>query len=254
MTKTIAALLLALLAPAATRAGEVHVFAAASLSDCLQEIAGSWERRTGEKVVFNFGGSSFLARQIEEGAPADIFFSADEAKMDGLEKQGLIVKNTRRSRLSNSLVIVVARENGVPVAHPRDLVTGKVERLALAEPRTVPAGIYARDYLQKLRLWPALERKVIPTANVRAALAAVEAGNADAAIVYKTDAAISKKVRVAWEVPPGDGPVISYPMTLLTDAPNPQAARRFLNYLDSEQAGRVFRKYGFLVREVVAKQ
>ena len=125
-------------------AASVTVFAAASLTDALKEIAAGYEKQTGDKVVFNFGASSFLARQIEEGAPADIFFSADEAKMDGLDKKGLIQKDTRKSRLSNSLVIVVASEAGAAIKGPRDLASEKVKRLALAEPRTVPAGIYAK--------------------------------------------------------------------------------------------------------------
>src|SRR5262249_55867345 len=159
-----------------------------------KEIASNYEKKHDDKIVFNFGASSFLARQIREGAPADIFFSADEAKMDDLERDGLVLKETRRSLLSNSLVIVVAAENAAAVSCPRDLATDKVKRLVLAEPKTVPAGIYAKEYLEGQRLWSAVEPKVIPTENVRAALAAVEAGNVEAGIVYKTDAAISKKV------------------------------------------------------------
>src|SRR5437667_3394563 len=181
-----------LLATTLVRAGEVTLFAAASLTDSLKEIAGTYEKQSGDKIIFNLGASSLLARQIEEGAPADIFFSADEAKMDGLEKKGLILKETRKSRLSNSLVIVVAAERGVALESPTDLATDKVKRLALAEPKTVPAGIYAKAYLQKQKLWSAVERKVVPTENVRGALAAVEAGNVEAGIVYKTEPAISK--------------------------------------------------------------
>jgi len=227
----------------------VSVFAAASLTDSLKEIASAYEKQRGDKIVFNFGASSFLARQIEEGAPADIFFSADEAKMDGLEKKGLIVKETRKSRLSNSLVIVVAREKGASIGGPKDLATDKVKRLALAEPRTVPAGIYAKEYLQKQNLWTSIEAKVIPTENVRAALAAVEAGNADVGIVYKTDAAISKKVKVAYEVPASDSPAISYPMAAIKESKQFDAAKRFLVHLESDDAGRVFGRFGFIVRK-----
>jgi len=231
--------------PAAT----INVFAAASLTESLKEIAASYEKQTGDKVVFNLGASSFLARQIEEGAPADIFFSADEAKMDGLEKQGLIVNETRRSRLSNSLVIVVAAEKGAAIQTPKDLATGKVKRLALAEPRTVPAGIYAKEYLQKKNVWPAVEGKVVPTENVRAALAAVEAGNAEAAIVYKTDASMSRKVKAAYQVPAGDSPAISYPMAIVKGSKHLDAAARFLKHLGSDDAGRVFERFGFIVRK-----
>src|SRR6059036_3851033 len=139
-------------ASATTLGASINVFAAASLTDSLKEIAVAYEKQTRDKVRFNFGASSFLARQIEEGAPADIFFSADEAKMDGLEKKGLVMKETRKSRLSNSIVIVVAVERGAAIETPKDLATEKLKRLALAEPRTVPAGIYAREYLQKENL------------------------------------------------------------------------------------------------------
>jgi molybdate transport system substrate-binding protein len=228
-------------------AATIHLFAAASLTESLKEIAAGYEKQTGDKVVFNFGASSFLARQIEEGAPADIFFSADEAKMDGLEKKGLIVKETRKSRLSNALVIVVASEKGAPIETPKDLASAKVKRLALAEPRTVPAGIYAKEYLQKQNLWPAVEAKVVPTENVRAALAAVEAGNAEAGIVYKTDATMSKKVNVAYEVPASDNPAISYPVAVVKDSKDVNTAKRFLKHLNSDEAGRVFEKFGFIV-------
>ncbi|HEX4646697.1 MAG TPA: molybdate ABC transporter substrate-binding protein [Verrucomicrobiae bacterium] len=231
------------------RAVEVTVFAAASLTESLKEIATAYEKQSGDQIIFNFGASSTLARQIEEGAPADIFFSADEAKMDGLEKKDRILKETRKSRLSNSLVIVVAAEGGADVESPKDLATDKVKKLALAEPKSVPAGIYAKEYLQKQNLWPAVEGKVIPTENVRAALAAVEAGNVEAGIVYKTDAAISKKVKVAYEVPPKDNPDISYPMAVVKEAKQPAAAKKLLEYLDSEDAAKVFEKSGFIVRK-----
>ena len=192
---------LGMLTSSATRAATVTVFAAASLTDAMKEIARDYEKRTADKVMFNFGASSMLARQIQEGAPADMFFSADEAKMDSLQKEGLISKDSRRSLLSNSLVIVVAKEHGAAIQAVKDLASDKVTRLALAEPRTVPAGIYAKEYLQQQNLWRAVESKVVPTENVRAALAAVEAGNVEAGIVYKTDAAISQKVKIAFEVP-----------------------------------------------------
>jgi molybdate transport system substrate-binding protein len=231
---------------AGASAATVNVLAAASLAESLREIASGYEKQSGDRIVFNLGASSTLARQIEEGAPADIFFSAEEAKMDGLEAKGLIAKGTRKSRLSNSLVIIVAAEGGAAVQSPSDLTGEQVKRIALGDPKAVPIGIYARQYLQQLRLWEAVEPKVVATENVRAALAAVEAGNADASIVYKTDAAISRKVRVAFVVPPGQGPKISYPVALLKDSMQPEAARKFLDHLGSEAAAKIFRKYGFI--------
>src|SRR6267143_5850963 len=121
-------LIFSLLIATSIPAAELTVYAAASLTDALKEIAVAYEKQSGDKLQFNFGASSTLARQIEEGAPADLFFSADEAKMDGLEKKGLILKETRKSRLSNSLVIVVAAEGGAAIQSPKDLATDKVKK------------------------------------------------------------------------------------------------------------------------------
>ena len=231
------------------RAAEINVYAAASLTDSLKEIGAGWEKQSGDKLLFSFGASSTLARQIQEGAPADIFFSADEAKMDALDKDGRIVKETRKSRLGNSLVVVVGTDSSLQINSLADLAGASVKRLALADPKTVPAGIYSRECLEKLKLWTAVEPKVVPTDNVRAALAAVEAGNVEAGMVYKTDAAISQKVKVAYAVPAADSPEINYPLALAKDAPHADAARKFLEYLNSDAAGKTFEKFGFIVHK-----
>jgi molybdate transport system substrate-binding protein len=239
----------AFMAAASLRSADLNVFAAASLTDALKEIASAYEKQTGDKIVFNFGASSTLARQIEEGAPADIYFSADEPKMDALEKNDRIIKETRKSRLSNSLVIVVTFDSSLAVRSANDLTGPAIKRIALADPKAVPAGVYAKTYLEKLKIWPAVEPKVVPTENVRAALAAVESGNAEAGMVYKTDAAISKKVKVAYEVPRAEGPEISYPMAVVKETKQPDLARKFLQYLDSAAAAKVFKRFGFVIRE-----
>jgi len=238
-------LLLIALLPAQLRAAELNVFAAASLSDALREIAPEYEAKTGDKLALNLGASSTLALQIRNGAPADVFFSADEAKMDELAKAGLLAPDTRRSLLSNTLVIVVRADGGV-FAGPEDLALPAVRRIAVAEPQTVPAGIYAREWLVRAGLWEKLLPRVVPTENVRACLAAVEAGNADAGIGYKTDALISRKVKIAYEVAAADGPKISYPLAVLQDAKQAEAARKFIAYLAGPEAHAVFVKYGFL--------
>ena len=230
----------------AVRADELRVLAAASLTDALEELAASYEQATGEKIVASYGASSTLARQIQEGAPADLFLSADEAKMDGLEKRKLLLPGTRRSVLSNTLVVVVPADSELRIQSPEDLATPRVRALALAEPQSVPAGIYAREYLRSRKLWSQVIDKVVPTENVRAALAAVESGNAEAGIVYKTDARISKKVKVAYEVPRAAGPKISYPFAALAGSKRPEAARKLLAWLESPAALKVFQKYGFL--------
>jgi molybdate transport system substrate-binding protein len=214
-------------------AAEVRVFAAASLREALEEIARNYK---GDEIVFSFGASSMLARQIQEGAPADLFLSADEEKVNGLRKRGLIVASS--SVLSNSLVIVVPKD-----APSRRLID--MRAIALAEPSSVPAGIYARLYLQRIGLWERVKSKVIPTDNVRSALAAVESGNVDAAIVYRTDARIANQVRVAFLVPREQAPKISYPFALVKGAR--PAAQRLLAHLRSKAALDVFAKHGFVI-------
>jgi len=228
-------------------AAEITVFAVSSLTDSLKKIARTYQIKTGDKIIFNFGASSLLARQIEEGAPADIFFSADEAKMDALAAKGLIAKETRRSPLSNVLVIVVPKERASVMNSAQDLTNSTIQRIALGDPKTVPIGLYARQYLEKLGLWEALRRKVVIVEDVRAGLAAVEAGNADAAFVYKTDAAISHGIKVAVEIPRQDGPKISYSIALVKGASHETAARQFLDYIAGKDAAEVFQKFGFIV-------
>lgn len=243
----ICALILALCLSMGLQAANVLVFAAASLADALKEIGVDHAAKSGDKIVFNFGASSTLARQIEEGAPADIFFSADEPKMDALEQKGRIVNATRKNLLSNSLVVVTAADSSLALLGGADLAGPSVKRLALADPKAVPAGVYAKVWLEKIRLWPQVSPKVVPTENVRAALAAVESGNVEAGIVYKTDAAISRKVRVAFEVPVAEGPAIRYPVALTVEAKEPDAAKGFLKQLESDAAVKVFEKFGFVV-------
>ncbi len=228
-------------------ADEIGVFAAASLTDALQEIAAAYERRSSDRIVFNFGGSSQLALQIREGAPADLFISADEEKMAILARQKLLVDSTRVRLLSNTLVVVVPKTQGIPILSLRDLTSPAIASIALAEPSSVPAGIYARKLLVSAGLWARLEKKVIPTDNVRSALAAVEAGNVDAAIVYRTDAMSSKLVRIALTIPRGRGPAISYPAAVLREAEHPAAARRLLTFLQSREARTIFERHGFIV-------
>jgi molybdate transport system substrate-binding protein len=237
------------LATAPVQASDITVFAAASLTDSLKEIGADYEKQTGQKVVFNFEASSTLARQIQEGAPADIFFSADETQMDRLAKQDLIDPSTRRDRLGNTLVVVVPVDSTLQIHSASDLAQTDVKQIALADPKSVPAGVYAKTWLEKLQLWDAVKSKVVPTENVRGALAAVVSDNVEAGIVYKTDAAISKKVKIAYEVSGADSPDIRYPMAMVKASSQQEAAQKFLEYLDSEDAAKVFRKFGFSIRD-----
>jgi molybdate transport system substrate-binding protein len=230
------------------KADEVDVFAASSLTNALKDIAATYEKASGDKIVFNFEASSMLATQIKAGAPADLFFSADEAKMNDLDKQSSIVKSSRKDILSNTLVIVVPSDNTATLTSAAQLADAQFKKIALGQTQSVPAGVYAKEYLQKIGAWPQIEPKVIPCENVRAALAAVETGNVDAGIVYKTDALQSHKSKVAYEVPAADGPAITYPAALLEDAKHAAAAQKFLDYLSDPSSKATFEKYGFITK------
>ena len=167
--------------------------------------------------------------------------------MDGLEKKGLLLAGTRHSLLSNVLVVVVETGARLSVASARDLLRPEIRHVAIAEPSTVPAGIYAKQYLKQLELWSSVIDKLVPTENVRAALAAVESGNCEAGIVYRTDARISKRVQVAFEVRREEGPRISYPIAAIASSKQPEAARALVAYLGSAAAAQVFAAHGFLM-------
>jgi molybdate transport system substrate-binding protein len=224
----------------------VTVFAAASLTDALKAVAARYQQHSPDSIVFNFAASGTLALQVQRGAPADLFFSADESRMDDLEKRGLLARGTRRDVLGNTLVIVAAAD-APPIHSLKDLAGAGVERVAIGDPGVVPAGTYAVRCLQTAGIWPAVEPKVVRCENVRAVLAAVESGNVTAGLVYRTDARLSRKVVVAGEIPAADAPAIRYPVALLAEAPQPDAARKFLDYLGSGEAAAVFREFGFEV-------
>ncbi len=240
-----AAIVLSFFLGSSVSAVELMVHAAASLTEAMREIGDAYQKETGTVIRCNFGASSILARQIEEGAPADLFLSADEAKMEALEQKGLLIPGTRRRFLSNSLVIIVPADVSAVPTSASDLAQPRYKKLALAEPQTVPAGIYAREYLENLGLWDALKEKVVPTENVRGALAAVESGNVDAGIVYKTDSILSRKIKVAIEVPAAEGPKITYPLAVVKSSKEPERSRKFAEYLAGPVARRVFEKFGF---------
>jgi molybdate transport system substrate-binding protein len=225
-------------------AENVTVFAAASLTDAMKTIGQTYEREVGEKVDFNFGASSDLARQIKAGAPADVFFSADASQMDVLVEAGLVSPSDRKNVLSNSLVVIVPRESTATVRVPADLT--RFEHVAIANPDAVPAGVYAREYLQGLRLWDAIEPRVVPTVDVRAALAAVADEHAEVGVVYRTDAAISPKVKIAFDVPREQTPAIVYPLAPLTSSRN-RGTSAVVRYLVSPAALRAYEQYGFVV-------
>jgi molybdate transport system substrate-binding protein len=222
------------------------VSVAASLTDVMTDLARRHESAGGAKVDLNIGGSHALARQILEGAPVDAFVSADELQMDLVARTGRLVAGSRVPLLSNQLVIIVSKDANVSITRPQDLAASGVRRVAMGQPESVPAGAYGRRWLEQLGLWSAVRPKVVPMLTVRAALAAVREGHADAAIVYATDARSSPAVRVAYSVGVAEGPAIVYPAAVLM-GPRQIEALRFLAYLQTPEARSVFENAGFRV-------
>ncbi len=232
----------ALISADAASSDEPLVFAAASLIDALQELGPAFRGQTGQSVAFAFGGSGDLARQIRAGAQAELFLSADSFRVDELERAGLVRRDDRVELLLNRLVVVVPVSAARAPASAADLRS--LPQIALADPQTVPAGAYARQWLERAGLWSALQERVVPTLDVRAALAAVESEAAPAAIVYATDAMSSRRVRIAFEAGAAEAPRVVYVAALVKGAR--PGARRFLAYLRSPAAGAVFRRLGFV--------
>jgi molybdate transport system substrate-binding protein len=221
---------------------EILVFAAASLSDALTEIGHAYEAGGGGKVSFNFAASNDLARQIEAGAPAAIFVSANKAQAERLEKTGKVKTGGSFALLGNSLVIVVPRDSSTSsLSGSRDLLA--FERLSLADPEAVPAGVYAKGWLTHEGIWPQVAPKVVPALDVRAALAAVAAGNLPVGIVYATDATSSDKVKVVFRVPAEATPDLRYYAAPIV--PGSPAAAAFLAFLKGPKARAVFVRHGF---------
>lgn len=227
----------------------VVVFAASSLTNVLQAAAADFERATGTRVLVNVGASNSQARQILAGAPADVFCSADEAQMDVVERAGRLAAGTRVTLASNRLVVVVPADRARTLHGVDELLAPAFARIAVGDPAAVPVGVYTREYLERLGLWARLQPRLVPTVNVRAALAAVDEGNADAAFVYATDAPIAARAVVAFTVPAGEAPPIRYPGAVVTGGANAGGGRRFLRFLESDAGRALFTRAGFLVPE-----
>lgn len=227
---------------------ELSFYAASSLRDVLQELRPEVEHATGVRLLFNFGASNDLAHQIVAAHKADLFFSADEGWMDHVATAGLVDGVSRRSPLSNRLVVVVPLASSLSIAAAKDLAQPAVRRLALANPDAVPAGRYARAWLESKGVWPAVAGRAIPTLDVRAALGAVESGAVDAGIVYRSDAARSTRARVAHVVAAGEGPNISYALAALSPRPHLEAARAVAAWFTGPEAALHFERHGFVVR------
>jgi molybdate transport system substrate-binding protein len=240
---------LAALAPAGAVPDQLHaqhrelrVAAAASLSDVLPRVAEAFHARAHVDVRFNFAGSNTLARQIVEGARVDAFISADASQMDVVADAGRLVEGSRVDVLGNTLVIVVS-DASLPIDGPDDLTRAGVRRLALGDPSAVPAGVYARRWLENVRVWSAVESKVVPLPSSPAALAAVAEGRAQAGIVYRTDVR-NAAVRIAHVARAEDVPEIVYPAAAIAGG-RALLAREFLAFLRSDAARAIFERAGF---------
>jgi len=239
-----------LLVPLAARAQELTVFAAASLTDAMKDVSALWVKAGHPPLRLSFGASSTLARQIEEGAPAALFASADEKWMDYLAQTNLIAADTRKDLLGNDLVLVVPADKPLHVTIGPDFdlpgLLGADGRLATGDPAHVPVGIYAEQALKKLGWWNKVAPRLARTADVRAALLLVERGEAPAGIVYATDAAVSKAVMVAGTFPASSHDPVAYPFAVVKAQDTPEA-RALLTFLSGPQARAVFVQRGFKV-------
>ncbi len=232
----------------AAHAADLTVFAAASLTDALQEIGTAWQAAGHGKVVFSFASSSTLAQQIEHGAPANVFASADEKWMDDLAAHRGIVPGTRTDVLGNTLVLVEPRATAKPVVIGQRFalasILGAGGRLAVGDPAHVPAGIYAKQALQRLGAWDGVKDRLATADSVRSALLLVERGEAPAGIVYGTDALVSKSVAIAGTFPTASHDPIRYPFAVTKSGDNADA-RAFLAFLGTGASRATFTKYGF---------
>lgn len=230
-------------------AAQIIVFAASSLTNALQAAGEAFERDTGVQVLLNVGASNSQARQIVAGAPADVFCSANEAQFAVVERAGEIVPGTRITLALNRLVVIVPRARARRLKAVSDLLDPSVKWIAVGDPRAVPVGVYTKAYLERTGLWPNLESKLVPTLNARAAMAAVESGNADAGFVYATDAAIARQAAVAFHVPGEQAPPIAYPAAVTMGGGNREGGRRFLAFLTSDRGRAILSSAGFQLPE-----
>jgi molybdate transport system substrate-binding protein len=227
------------------QSGALLVSAALSLTEALSECGAAFEARTGHPVTFNFGPSNVLARQIINGAPVDLFVSADELQLDLVARAGALLPAPRVAVASNVLVVVTRADGSGKWTDPRTLASPRIRRIAVGDPHAVPAGVYARQWLERIGLWATLNDKLVPTHSVRGALSAVANGAADAGIVYRTDARSSPKVSVAYEVTGEMAPAIVYPAAVPRQSRNRETARLFVDFLRGPEGRQIMAARGF---------
>lgn len=233
------------MARARSRTVQLTVSAAVSLSESLRALKDLYQQQNpGTSIVLNLGASGILQQQIEEGAPADIFISASVREMNELQKKGLLLPGTRRDLLGNTLVLICpAYSRGI--SSFKDLTLPQVKRVAIANPESVPAGMYAKQTLEYFKIYGQLRSKIIRAGDVRQALAYVETGDADAGIVYLTDARHSSKVRVIAIAPESSHTPIVYPIAAIKRSLHPSEAEDFIRFITGPAGQQIFKKEGF---------
>jgi molybdate transport system substrate-binding protein len=224
---------------------ELTVSAAISLKDALDKVAQLYRAERPNTVThFNLGASGTLQRQIEQGAPVDIFISASEDQMNSLESEGLLLAGTRKDLVKNAVVLIVPKGK-TGIASFQDLARPEVKVIAIGEPQTVPAGKYAQEVLTHYHLYESLKPKLVLGNDVRQVLTYVITGNADAGIVYATDVMTTQKVTIAATAPEDSHSPVVYPVAVLKSSKEADEAKRFLDFLNGEKAKDVFEQYGF---------
>ncbi|HEY9597967.1 MAG TPA: molybdate ABC transporter substrate-binding protein, partial [Cyanophyceae cyanobacterium] len=221
------------------------ISAASSLKDALQSIQPVYTQQKPNVILtYNFGASGALQQQIEQGAPVDVFISAAEKQMNTLQGKNLLLAETRKDLLKNTVVLIVPK-NSTGISNFKDLSSDKVKKIAIGDPQSVPAGQYGKEVLSSLKLFDPVKTKLVFAKDVRQVLSYVETGNTSAGLVYGTDAKISDKVQVIATAPENSHSPIIYPVAVVKRSKNPEAAKEFIQFLSSESAKGVFEQYGF---------
>ena len=227
---------------------ELHISAAASLTDAMKEISALYEKENPNvKIIFNFGSSGALQQAIENGGETDLFFSAAQKQMDALEKSGSLIDGTRKNILENEVVLIVPVDSDKNISAFEDLTNENIQHVALGEPKGVPVGQYSEEILTALNILDAVKAKAVYGSDVRQVLAWIESGDADCGIVYATDAAISDKVKVVAVAAQDTHKPVIYPVAIIKGSKNLDAAKNFLDFVNSDAVKNIFSKYGFKV-------
>ncbi|NER79246.1 MAG: molybdate ABC transporter substrate-binding protein [Leptolyngbya sp. SIO1D8] len=222
---------------------------AASVQDAMKKVQAAYQAAAPNvTITYNFGSSGSLAQQIAQGAPSDIFLSASQKWMDDLTENGQILDGSRQNLLQNAMVLIVPAENA-QVADFQDLEAGAVDKVAIGEPESVPAGRYAKEVLTTLNLFDGLQSQLVFTKDVRQVLSYVETGNVDAGLVYATDAMTSEQVQVVASAPPETHAPIVYPIAVVNDSANQDAAQAFVDFLTTDTTIAIFQEHGFSMAE-----